>query len=459
MKSFKKILALAAVVVVTAAIAVAGTLAYLTDRDSKVNTFTVGDVKIELTEEFEQGATLVPGVNIEKKPVIKNTGKNDAYVWMTFSIPAALDNYVQGTEQGSNENVIHWNPLGATTDGYVTDARVDKAIADGHLPAGSTADDITNNKKTWNVFNSLGANQNVYQEEINGVTYNTYVLLYNKALENDETTLPNITKVFLDAQVDIAPNGDWYKVANGVTKKLAWNSNTDGNPEIYVRAYAVQAEGFNDVQEAYNAYKAQWGNNGDAEAPAVANNIAELKKALDAGETDVVVRNAAINENIFNGRYYKDRSIEFVDCTFTANMNYMYIDDVTFTNCTFDCGIANSAVHYDELFGDAVFNNCTFVSGKIQIGTSGDEGTITFNDCTFGQTTQTHSIWTEMGIRVYKNTVFNNCGFNNRVVMAGAHDLPITFDSCTMNGGTPVYYVDNTDGIVRGSNIPVVTVK
>ena len=67
MKNFKKFLTLAAVVVVTAAIAVAGTLAYLTDRDSKVNTFTVGDVKIELTEEFEQGATLIGIIAIRDK--------------------------------------------------------------------------------------------------------------------------------------------------------------------------------------------------------------------------------------------------------------------------------------------------------------------------------------------------------------------------------------------------------
>ena len=49
----------------------------------------------------------------------------------------------QGTEQGSNENVIHWNPLGATTEGYVNQTRVDKAIADGHLEAGITAWTVT----------------------------------------------------------------------------------------------------------------------------------------------------------------------------------------------------------------------------------------------------------------------------------------------------------------------------
>ena len=140
-------------------------------------------------------------------------------------------------------------------------------------------------------------------------------------------------------------------------------------------------------------------------------------------------------------------------------MNYMYINDATFTNCTFDCGADNSAVHYDELFGDLVFNNCTFKSGKIQIGANaGVTGTVTFNNCVFAETTTT-SIWAEKGIRVYSPAEFNSCEFNNRVVLAGANDLPITFNSCTMNGGTPVYYVDNTDGIIRGGNIPAVTIK
>ena len=74
-----------------------------------------------------------------------------------------------------------------------------------------------------------------------------------------------------------------------------------------------------------------------------------------------------------------------------------------------------------------------------------------------GETTT--SIWAEKGIRVYSPAEFNGCGFNNRVVLVGANDLPITFNSCTMNGGSSVYYVDNTDGIIRGGNIPAVTIK
>ena len=83
---------------------------------------------------------------------------------------------------------------------------------------------------------------------------------------------------------------------------------------------------------------------------------------------------------------------------------------------------------------------------------------MTFNDCTFEETAET-SIWSEKGIRVYSPAEFNNCEFNNRVVMAGSNGLSIVFDGCTMNNGTPVYYVDNTDGIIRGGNIPAVTVK
>lgn len=457
----KNILLMALSLVVVAALAVGGTLAYLTDRDSKVNVFTMGNVSIELQEDFEQASKLVPGVNIEKKPVIKNTGDNDAWVWLTFSIPSALDNYVQGTETGSNENVIHWNPLGATAEGYVTDARVTKAIADGHLDASLTDDIIIDNNMTWNVFNSLGDGKNVYQEEIDGVQYNTYVLLYNKALTKGEVTLPSIYNVFLDAQVDIDPDGKLYKVSGGVATAINWNIKTDGAPVIYASAYAVQAEGFATVKDAYAAYQAQWGDNSAeyAPVPTVVASADDLVEALANGETNVVVKGVAISENVFNGHYYKDRNIDFVDCTFTANMNYMYINNASFTNCNFDCGSANSAVHYDELFGDLVFNNCTFTSGKIQVGANKDvTGTVTFNDCTFAETTQT-SIWSEKGIRVYSPAEFNNCEFNNRVVMAGANGLSIVFNSCTMNNGAAVYYTDNTDGIIRGGNIPDVTVN
>ena len=148
-------LVLALCLALCAALSIGGTLAYLTDRDSEVNVFPMGDVRIDLTEDFEQGAQLIPGLNIQKMPVVTNIGTVDAYVWMTFSLPSAFDQAIQGTEEGSVNNRIHWNPMGATTEGYVTETRVNNAITAGYLPEGITADEIINSHMTWNVFNSI----------------------------------------------------------------------------------------------------------------------------------------------------------------------------------------------------------------------------------------------------------------------------------------------------------------
>ncbi|MBE5769441.1 MAG: hypothetical protein E7333_07675 [Clostridiales bacterium] len=296
----KRTIAMIVSLVLAMAMGLGGTLAYLTDRDSDVNVFTIGNVDIELTEKFEQGIELIPGVNIEKTPTIRNTGNHAAWVWMTWSIPAALDNAVQGTEIGSDKNIIHWNPLGATADGYVTADRVNTAVAKGLLPEGITADQIKENKMTWNVFNSLGEGKNFITEEIDGVDYNTYVLLYNKALTPGEETLPSVYNVYMDARVDIDPEGNMFLVDKGVVTPVAWNIKEDKNPKILVAAYAIQTEGFADVKEAYAGYATQWGANGGVtyEEPTIVGSETELSDALktsgnlyltsDVGEKDSV---------------------------------------------------------------------------------------------------------------------------------------------------------------------------
>ena len=55
MKNIKKIVALVLAMVLVAGLSVAGTVAYLTDRDAKTNIFTVGNVDISLNEAFEAG--------------------------------------------------------------------------------------------------------------------------------------------------------------------------------------------------------------------------------------------------------------------------------------------------------------------------------------------------------------------------------------------------------------------
>ena len=71
---------------------IGGVSAYLTDFDKAENQFTVGKVSIEVDEpnwhEDEQ-TKIEPGKEISKDPQIKNTGVNDAFVYLEVSIPMA----------------------------------------------------------------------------------------------------------------------------------------------------------------------------------------------------------------------------------------------------------------------------------------------------------------------------------------------------------------------------------
>ena len=68
-------------------------LAYLTDTDTKVNTFTMGNVKIEVEENFPN-KELRPGMEVTKEAKITNRGTNPAYVWMTVAIPDEVKDFV-----------------------------------------------------------------------------------------------------------------------------------------------------------------------------------------------------------------------------------------------------------------------------------------------------------------------------------------------------------------------------
>lgn len=92
----KKIVALCLVLALALTAIGGATLAYFTDTDTETNTFTVGNVKIDLVEDFdEEDAILLPGSktenNIKKAVWVENKGANDAYMWIEVWVPADLD--------------------------------------------------------------------------------------------------------------------------------------------------------------------------------------------------------------------------------------------------------------------------------------------------------------------------------------------------------------------------------
>ncbi|HJD25794.1 MAG TPA: SipW-dependent-type signal peptide-containing protein [Candidatus Blautia intestinipullorum] len=71
---------------------IGGVSAYLTDYDKADNQFTVGKVEIELQEPKwnpEDHSKIEPGKEIPKDPQIRNTGVNDAFVYLEVSVPMA----------------------------------------------------------------------------------------------------------------------------------------------------------------------------------------------------------------------------------------------------------------------------------------------------------------------------------------------------------------------------------
>lgn len=133
----KKILAVSLVVSLVALAALGATLAYFTDTSTVANTFTLGNIKIALTEtvandgeqtqviDEEDGGfeytSVVPGDVLTKEPVIKNTGDNDAYVFMklTLSDASGLAELLPdlATQNVINFSDANWNFISNTVDG------------------------------------------------------------------------------------------------------------------------------------------------------------------------------------------------------------------------------------------------------------------------------------------------------------------------------------------------------
>ena len=414
MKNAKKVVAVVALIAMTAIASVAGTLAYLTDRDSKANVFTIGDVSIEINEDFAQGTTLIPGVKIEKEPTITNTGKNDAWVWAEIAIPAALDN------PDASKNVVHFN--------FSKDS-----VADGY----------------WNWTDAEGNYLVKENVEINQVNYTVYTVLYETVLKASETTAyPVMTTVYMDTHVDVDPEGNWHWVEHGEATDLNWNSESNGNPVFYVSAYAIQAEGFETINDAYAAYQSQWGDNGSewGEVPVlpsgyIVTNSEELAAAVEAGETEIWLEAgtyqapaAAKGKTLtINGTH--DAVLEVVpggQSEANGQLDYHFDGStVTFNGITIQ---TNSQLYAGYARLSAVYNDCV-IQNTYNLGTGNSE----FNNCTFNITNE----YLRVG-GAYTAT-FNNCTFNTdgRAILVfqdgSKNEQTVTVKDCTFNATAPAY--------------------
>ena len=253
----KKITALCLCVALLAIAVVGASLAYFTDTDNAKNTFTVGNVKIDLIEQektdnglapFEQGKTLVPGKSndgnaVSKIVTVKNTGDNAAWVWVELRIPK----YLVSNEYPTNEskNALHWNSYGCFNVEYNSGNYWKLATSDGIVDA----DHKVTNTDMVAVEDGLWYDYKFVGYETDPTTNIEYVVIrttMQKPLPSGKISLPCLAQVYMDWRIDV--DGENFILPDGRTIP------TSASWEILVNAYAIQIDGFDTVEQAIAGY-------------------------------------------------------------------------------------------------------------------------------------------------------------------------------------------------------------
>lgn len=173
------------------AMAVGGTLAYLTDSETTTNTFTVGKVQIDLTEpnKPDEDTPRVPNEEIAKDPTVKNTGDNKAIMFVAFDIP--MDNLVVADSTGAKQTAADVELFD-----FRADTKTYDSVNDGWVQVSAT--EATDKSKM------------------------TYVYGYETTVDKD-TAVPSVF--------------DYVRMANIVEGQI-----DQTKLKMPIRAYAIQAE-------------------------------------------------------------------------------------------------------------------------------------------------------------------------------------------------------------------------
>ena len=270
----KKITAIFLCVALVAIAIVGASLAYFTDTKSATNTFTVGNVKIDLIESrfhrqgsgssgdttiptpnqtasgmkyipdgakaftdeqiqtdaetyqeeylAVKGQNMVPGRRVAKSPYVINTGANDAYIRIRVMLPAAANNDYVNVHDG----------------GVITNVWCSTSMLSGEF---------------FNTKSGGQANEPYIDKAAvirDGVTYDVYTFVRNEPLKAGAMTEWNVwNNIGINKD---ATDADIQKAVDAGAIKATSDSLT---LNVLVEADAIQAEGFANAAEAWAAFK------------------------------------------------------------------------------------------------------------------------------------------------------------------------------------------------------------
>ena len=272
----KKIVAICLCLALAAVAVVGASLAYFTDSKSATNTFTVGNVKIELIESkyhregngnsedtsipkashvvteadnmkyvetghkmftnediqedaktyqeeylAKRGENMVPGRRAAKSPYVVNTGANDAYIRIRVMVPSAANNDFVAVKDG----------------GVITNQWCTSSISTGEFVNGKGGG--------WN--NAPFIDKAAYTDKETGVVYDVYTFVRNEPLKAGEMTEWNVWN-FIGLDKD-ASSESIQKAIDAKAITVADDGTMTFN--VLVEADAIQAEGFASATEAF----------------------------------------------------------------------------------------------------------------------------------------------------------------------------------------------------------------
>ena len=494
--NIKKYLTMGLSLILVATVSILGTIAFLTDTDSKLNTFTVGNISIALKEdvgvvgegakvtETPDGAVYtdaMPGDYLKKEVTVTNDGNNAAYVAVTVTLNNALKinkaidtvyeakGYTEDQIQAVYDNVFvgfGMNYKKVDENGASLGMRL--TIEGDDMPKGVMKVDAV---KTISEYWQQAAN-NWFKDTDTIIPYdgyyttgmNDYELRYTYYMlldKNESVTLfkgINVPEVF---------NKDQLAMFDGL--------------KIDVKAAAIQADNFyGDAKAAFTALKTELAdgvNDGDAGSFAAPVSTAdELVEALENEENVELVDNVKINPanmsnaygktgiNVKNGQTIDGNGntldIKGAGGTWDSGINTTggLIKNITVTGSFRGIFINHNSTHSEPIILDNVtIKGTTYTiscdQGKNQkfygwTSYAATLGTATFTDCYFGE----GSGYSYM--RPYAPTAFVGCEFEAgySIDARGA----VTFENCTIGG--VALTADNLATLVT-SNIANASVK
>lgn len=256
----KSILVAAIAVMLVAALVVGGTLAYFTDKTGpKENTFTVGNVAIDLDEPSwtaDADHTLVPGKFYEKDPTITvNAGSQDAYVFLKLDLNKYVSLINLMGVDAYKENI------GGLTGEYPGFVPFVGQLLDNNRLRETVLNRwfVGVNHADWKIMNLADLeNAAAAAENGNNPTHLVVVLGYQK---DGGVVKANDTVKFMDkfgmpstVTASMFDGDDAYYVGEGEKYHSASNFNTDrGEFKMIFTAYAIQASEIKGLDAAYEA--------------------------------------------------------------------------------------------------------------------------------------------------------------------------------------------------------------